>query len=151
MLLFWPGETCESLSAVCLFRDWGPSKPCQHGTGQWFNIFPKLALGNSCPSLLNMLLGYHILLNFFLLHDRSICPDLTWVSSAPLQEERQIGSWTASTGTLLAETETWSSHSAECFSGHTWSTVCSSSCHHLRNMWTDWRESKGRPQRWSKG
>lgn len=33
------------------------------------------------------------------------------------------------------------------FSGHTWNTVFSFGLHYTKNMWTDWRGSRERPQR----
>lgn len=57
----------------------------------------------------------------------------TALSSAPPQQGAQSTSWVASTGALLAGTETWSSHPAWCISGHTWSILSSSSPSNSKN------------------
>ena len=74
-----------------------------------------------------------------------------WVSSVLLQQQRQIRSWAASAGELLAEIELWSSHCTERLSGHIWSTVSSSSPHSSRKVQTDESRSKAGQPRWSKG
>lgn len=66
--------------------------------------------------------------------------------SALLQQQRQIRSWRARTGALLAETETQSFHCTQHAWGPTWSISSSS----VQETWGDWKESKGWPQKLAK-
>lgn len=111
-LLLWPGRTCKSVPAVslqCLRAQQAPLTrkcPVTQRSPQ-ANIRQYLCFTVQCTSGL-----WHTPKFLFLLLDRSVYPDLIWVSSAPLQQEKQIESWAASAGMVLAEIEEmWSSHS----------------------------------------
>lgn len=56
----------------------------------------------------------------------------TWGNSVLLQQWRQIRSWAASEGAMLASIEVWSSHSTLRLLGHVWNTVPGSGPHNSK-------------------
>lgn len=154
-------QTCKSLPAACLFSDWGPIVSHQQGTGQWFNIFPKLAVGISGPSLFSVLLGYDILLILFSA-PWQVC--LLWPKSAVYHCSKKgkldpglhlqghyWQRWRCDHPTLLSACQAAPGVLCSRLVATIQETHIQTGAHESRNTYMDWRESKGEPRRWSKG